>query len=137
MGEQGQIGIVIVAHGGLAEEYKSTLEHVVGKRSGLEAVSIYNDDDRAKKRAEIAEAVKAADSGHGVVIVTDMFGGTPSNLALDCRIREDYEVLYGVNMPSLVTLARARDMSLQSALEKAVCAGHKYLNICGDRFRSR
>ncbi len=122
------IGIVIVAHGGLAREYLAALEHVVGKQPGLTAVAIGAECNRADKQAEINNAVASVDTGDGVVIVTDMFGGTPSNLAMNCCGRDDRRVLYGANLPMLVKLAKARGKGLQEAVAKAVDAGHKYLD---------
>jgi PTS system mannose-specific IIA component len=122
------IGIVIVAHGGLAREYLLALEHVVGKHPGTAAVSIDADDDTASKQAEIA-AVTAVDTGEGVVVVTDMFGSTPSNLAVGaCRKTRDRRVLYGANMPLLVKLAKARHKPLNDAVASALTAGRKYIN---------
>ncbi len=122
------IGIVIVAHGGLAGEYLAALEHVVGKQSGLTAVPIRPECNRENKRDEIRAAVESVDTGDGVVVVTDMFGGTPSNLAMMACERDDRQVLYGANLPMLVKLAKARKLPLAVAVEKAVDAGHKYLN---------
>lgn len=122
------IGIVIVAHGGLAREYLAALEHVVGKQQGLTAVSIAAECDRSDKQAEIQAAVDSVDTGDGVVIVTDMFGGTPSNLAMNCCGRDDRRVVYGANLPMLVKLAKGRSGDLQNAVAMAVDAGHKYLD---------
>lgn len=122
------IGIVIVAHGGLAREYQAALEHVVGKQSGVTSVSIAAECNRENKQAEIQAAVASVDTGDGVVIVTDMFGGTPSNLAMKVCERDDRRVLYGANLPMLVKLAKARHRSLRVAIDKAVDAGHKYLD---------
>lgn len=123
------IGIVIVAHGGLAREYLSALEHVVGQHPGVTAIAIGPDDDRSAKRSEIAEAVDAVDDGAGVVVVTDMFGGTPSNLALAACGRRDRKVLYGANLPMLIKLAKARGLTLDEAVDRAVTAGRKYINF--------
>lgn len=125
------IGIVIVAHGGLAAEYLSALEHVVGKGPGTIAVAIGDKDNRADKQAEIDAAVAAVDTGDGVVVVTDMFGGTPSNLAVAACKRADRRVLYGANLPMLVKLAKARRGSLDDAVAAALDAGRKYIN-CAD-----
>ncbi len=126
-------GIVIVAHGGLAEQYLATLQHVIGPQPRTIAVAIEDKDDRNQKRIEISEIVDKVDVGSGVVIVTDMFGGTPSNLALRCLPNENYRILYGVNMPSLIKLARQRHKPIDQALEQAVKAGHRYLNYCSDQ----
>ena len=122
------IGVVIVAHGGLAREYLSVLEHVVGHHPGITTVSIGPEDDRAEKRSEIREALASVDDGEGVVVVTDMFGGTPSNLALSACESKTRKVLYGANMPMLVTLAKARNRPLDEAVDCAVAAGKKYIN---------
>lgn len=122
------IGIVIVAHGGLAREYLAALEHVVGKQPGIRSVAIGADCDRAAKQAEINDAVKAVDTGDGVVVVTDMFGGTPSNLAIEACKDDNRAVIYGTNLPLLVKLAKARHMGLKEAVARAVTAGHKYLD---------
>ncbi len=128
------IGIVIVAHGGLAREYLAALEHVVGQHPGTRAVSIGVDDDCGSKRDEIAAAVAAVDQGEGVVMVTDMFGSTPSNLAMGaCRKNDDRRVLYGANLPLLVKLAKARHKPLNDAVASALTAGRKYIN-CIDGF---
>jgi len=122
------IGIVIVAHGGLAREYVSALEHVVGKQTGLTAVAIGAECNRSDKQAEICSAIADVDTGDGVVIVTDMFGGTPSNLAIAACEAKDRAVIYGANLPMLVKLTKARRLDLKKAVDKAVDAGHKYLN---------
>lgn len=122
------IGIVIVAHGGLAREYRAALEHVVGPRPGVLAISIGAEDNRAEKQAEINAAVDAVDQGDGVVVVTDMFGGTPSNLAVCACSRSDRKVLYGVNLPMLIKLSKAREMPLQKAVDCALAAARKYIN---------
>jgi len=122
------IGIVIVAHGGLAREYLLALEHVVGKQSGVQSVAIGAECDRAAKQAEIDAAVQSVDTGDGVVVVTDMFGGTPSNLAIEACKSDNRMVIYGTNLPLLVKLAKARRMNLKEAVARAVTAGHKYLD---------
>ena len=122
------IGIVIVAHGGLAREYLAALEHVVGKHTGIKSVAIGSECNREEKQAEIVAAAAAVDTGDGVVIVTDMFGGTPSNLAIAACENNNRAVIYGTNLPLLVKLAKARKMNLQDAVSKALDAGHKYLN---------
>ncbi|NNU81539.1 PTS sugar transporter subunit IIA [Halovulum dunhuangense] len=128
------IGIVIVAHGGLAREYLAAMEHVVGKRPGVQAVSIGPDDNRTEKQAEINAAIVAVDDGSGVAVVTDMFGGTPSNLAVAACTAPRRKVLYGVNLPMLIKLAKARNKSLDLAVACALDAGRKYIN-CADGIR--
>ena len=122
------IGIVIVAHGGLAREYLLALEHVVGKQPGIKSVAIGADCDREAKQAEINAAIEEVDTGDGVIVVTDMFGGTPSNLAIEACKSENRAVIYGTNLPLLVKLAKARRMGLKEAVARAVTAGHKYLD---------
>jgi mannose PTS system EIIA component len=122
------IGIVIVAHGGLAREYLAAMEHVVGRHPGTAAVAIGPEDDRAAKQSEIDDAVRAVDEGEGVVVVTDMFGGTPSNLAMRACREGKRVVLYGANLPLLIKLAKARRLSLDEAVTHALTAGRKYIN---------
>jgi PTS system mannose-specific IIA component len=122
------IGIVIVAHGGLAREYLLAMEHVVGKQPGIQSIAIGADCDRDAKQAEIDAAVKNVDTGDGVVVVTDMFGGTPSNLAVEACKADNRAVIYGTNLPLLVKLVKARNMDLKEAVARAVTAGHKYLD---------
>jgi mannose PTS system EIIA component len=122
------IGIVIVAHGGLAREYLAAMEHVVGRHPGTVAISIGPDDTSLTKQQEIDEAVRSVDTGDGVVVVTDMFGGTPSNLAVSACKQKSHRVLYGVNMPLLIKLAKARGLQLDDAVACALTAGRKYIN---------
>lgn len=123
------IGIVIVAHGGLAKEYLLAMEHVVGKLPAAEAVSIEAEADLGSKKVEIDAAVKAVDRGDGVVVVTDMFGSTPSNLAMGaCKKTFDRTVIYGANLPMLVKLAKERHRPLRDAVACALTAGRKYIN---------
>lgn len=122
------IGIVIVAHGGLAREYLAALEHVIGSQSGIRAISIAPDCDREAKQREIAEAANSVDDGSGVVVVTDLFGGSPSNLSLNaCKMR-DRRILYGANLPMLLKLAKSRHIPVQDAVRGALEAGRKYIN---------
>jgi PTS system mannose-specific IIA component len=122
------IGIVIVAHGGLAREYLSAIEHVVGHQPGIRAISIQADHDRLAKEREICEAADAVDHGDGVVVVTDLFGGSPSNLSmLACR-SEDRRILYGANLPMLIKLAKSRKKPVADAVRVAMEAGRKYIN---------
>ena len=122
------IGIVIVAHGGLATEYKAAVEHVVGAQSGIVAVTIRADCDRDEKRVEICQAADGVDCGSGVVIVTDMFGGSPSNLSLSACNCANRRVLYGANLPLLVKLAKCRGNTVPEAITKAIDAGRKYMD---------
>ncbi|WP_103259102.1 PTS sugar transporter subunit IIA [Tabrizicola aquatica] len=122
------IGIVIVAHGGLAREYLSAVEHVVGKQDGVRAIAIEDDHDRKAKQAEICAAADAVDMGNGVVLVTDMFGGSPSNLSLPACATLGRRILYGANLPMLIKLAKSRDMTVPDAVAAALDAGRKYIN---------
>ncbi|MCI2399709.1 PTS fructose transporter subunit IIA [Aliiroseovarius subalbicans] len=122
------IGIVIVAHGGLAGEYLAAVEHVVGEQKGMQAISTTADCDRTVKRAEIAAAADAVDTGDGVVVVVDMFGGSPSNLSLPACAARDRKILYGANLPMLVKLAKSRHLTVPRATEAALKAGRKYID---------
>ncbi|MFM7334346.1 MAG: PTS sugar transporter subunit IIA [Tabrizicola sp.] len=122
------IGIVIVAHGGLAREYLSAVEHVVGRQDGVRAISIEDDHDRSAKQAEICAAADAVDVGQGVVLVTDMFGGSPSNLSLPACATSGRRILYGANLPMLIKLAKSRDLAVPEAVAAALDAGRKYIN---------
>lgn len=119
---------MIVAHGGLAREYLAAVEHVVGIQPGVVAIAIEDDHDRAAKQAEICTAADTVDVGDGVVVVTDMFGGTPSNLALRACAAENRRIVYGANLPMLIKLAKSRNLSVPEAVTSAVEAAHKYIN---------
>ncbi len=124
------IGIVLVTHGRLAVEFLAALEHVVGPQPQTRAICIDVDDDIERRRAEILQAVREVDTGEGVVILTDMFGGTPSNLALSTLDRPGVEVVAGVNLPMLVKLASVRaSLPLSAAVAAAQEAGRKYINV--------
>ncbi|MCH9826080.1 MULTISPECIES: PTS sugar transporter subunit IIA [Lentibacter] len=122
------IGIVIVAHGGLAAEYLAAVEHVVGRQQGVRAVTIEADCDRTDKEAEICAAADGVDQGQGVVVVTDMFGGSPSNLSLMACRCDNRRILYGANLPMLVKLAKSRHKSVPDAVRLALDAGRKYID---------
>jgi PTS system mannose-specific IIA component len=122
------IGIVIVAHGGLAREYLSAVEHVVGKQSRMIAVAIEEDHDRALKQTEICAAADSVDTGHGVVVVTDLFGGSPSNLSLLACCGRGRRILYGANLPMLIKLTKSRELAVPDAVSLALAAGRKYIN---------
>lgn len=122
------IGIVIVAHGGLAREYLAAVEHVVGPQNGIKAVTIEDDHDRDAKQAEIRAAADSVDQGDGVVIVTDLFGGSPSNLSVPACAAGNRTILYGANLPMLVKLAKTRSQPIQKAVDMAKDAGRKYIN---------
>src|SRR5947207_8708679 len=124
------IGLVLVTHGRLAVEFRSALEHVVGPQKQIEAVTIGPDDDVEQRRKDIIEAVKRVDTGEGVAILTDMFGGTPSNLAISVMGRPKVEVLAGINLPMLVKLAKIRaECLLPAAVVAAQDAGCTYVPI--------
>lgn len=127
------IGIVIVAHGGLAREYLAAVEHVVGKQTGIQVISIDVDHDRVRKQSEICAAADSVDMGQGVVVVTDLFGGSPANLSLMACAPADRKIIYGANLPMLIKLAKSRHLSVQKAVELAKEAGRKYI----DSFDSR
>lgn len=123
------IGIVIVAHGGLAREFLATVEHVVGHREDAVAtVAILPDDDRSAKRAEICDAADSVDHGDGVVIVTDMFGGSPSNLSLVACGAANRRILYGANLPMLIKLFKSRRKPVDVAVSLSLEAGRKYID---------
>lgn len=122
------IGIVIVAHGGLAGEYLSAVEHVVGPQANVATIAIGPEDDRALKQDEICDAADAVDTGHGVVIVTDMFGGSPSNLSLRACSPQNRRILYGANLPMLIKLVKSRHLDVPTAVAAALDAAHKYIN---------
>jgi PTS system mannose-specific IIA component len=122
------IGIVIVAHGGLAREYLAAVEHVVGKQNAVRAISISPDDDRAAKQAEICAAADSVDLGDGVVVVTDMFGGSPSNLSLRACRPTDRRIIYGANLPLLIKLTKSRHLPVSEAVDSALIAGRKYID---------
>ena len=124
------IGVVIITHGGLAVEFRAALEHVVGPQSQLETLSIGPEDDMEGRRRELIEAVRRTDTGQGVVILTDMFGGTPSNLAISVMEDTGAEVLAGVNLPMLIRLASVRkDKPMPEAVALAKEAGRKYISV--------
>ena len=124
------IGIVLVTHGRLALELRAALEHVVGPQKQIESVGIGPDDDIEKRRQDILTAVAKTDTGSGVVVLTDMFGGTPSNLAISIMNGAHVEVIAGVNLPMLIKLASVRE---ETSLDQAVCqaqdAGRKYIYV--------
>ncbi len=121
-------GIVIVAHGGLAKEYLAAIVHVVGKQPGMRAVSIEADHDREQKQREICEAADAVDTGEGVVVVTDLYGGSPSNLSLLACTPENRRILYGANLPLLIKLAKSRHLAMPDAVRASIEAGKKYID---------
>ena len=124
------IGMVLVTHGRLADELVAALEHVVGPQAHTAAVCIGPDDDMEQRRSDIMQSAKDVDTGDGVVLLTDMFGGTPSNLAISIMDNAKVEVIAGVNLPMLIKLASVREQAdLTDAVESAQEAGRKYINI--------
>jgi mannose PTS system EIIA component len=124
------IGLVLVTHGRLADEFISALEHVVGKQPQMQAICIGPEDRMDERRNDIAKAISQVDTGLGVIVLTDMFGGTPSNLAISLLEEGRVEVVAGLNLPMLVKLARVRkDCPLSKAASSAQDAGRKYINI--------
>jgi len=124
------IGLVLVTHGGLAEQFVAAMEHVVGPQEGVRAVSIGPDDDMEQRRKDILKSVEDVDEGSGVIVLTDMFGGTPSNLAISIISNANVEVLAGVNLPMLIKLASVRQSTtLEEAAHAAQESGRKYINL--------
>ncbi|MEQ1755355.1 MAG: PTS sugar transporter subunit IIA [Micropepsaceae bacterium] len=124
------IGVVLVTHGRLADELKSATEHVVGPQSAFRTVCIGPQDDMEVRREDILAAIAAVDSGQGVILLTDMFGGTPSNLAISAMDSGKIEVIAGVNLPMLIKLASVRSTAkLQEAVDKSQEAGRKYIRV--------
>ena len=124
------IGLVLVTHGRLAQEFIAAMEHVVGPQQNVAAICIGPDDDMEKRRKEILDSVARADEGDGVVLLTDMFGGTPSNLAISVLDKGKVEVIAGVNLPMLIKLASVRGKdTLRKAVAQAQEAGRKYINV--------
>ena len=127
------IGLVLVTHGRLAEEFVVAMEHVVGKQERIATISIGPDDDMEGRRADIARAIGEVDAGRGVIVLTDLFGGTPSNLAISLMEAGKVEVIAGINLPMLIRLAGARkDMTLTAAAKAARDAGRNYITIASE-----
>ncbi len=124
------IGMVLVTHGRLAEEFRAALEHVVGPQKQVETVTIGPEDDMDQRRRDIVDAVNRVDTGQGVVVLTDMFGGTPSNLAISVMNGGHTEVVAGINLPMLIKLASVRgECDLEKVVVQAQEAGRKYINV--------
>ena len=124
------IGLVIVTHGRLAEEFVSAMEHVVGPQRGVRAICIGPEDDMERRRRDIVDAARGCDDGGGVILLTDMFGGTPSNLAISVMDETRAEVIAGLNLPMLIKLASLRHReSLQACVAAAQDAGRKYISV--------
>lgn len=127
------IGLVLVTHGRLAVEFRIAMEHVVGPQQAIETICIGPDDDMETRRAEIAAAVKGVNSGEGVILLTDLFGGTPSNLAISLLKAGEIEVIAGVNLPMLIRLESARKvMKVKDAVAAAREAGQKYISVASE-----
>lgn len=122
------IGIVIVAHGGLAGEYLAAIDHVVGGQNDIVAIAIEPNHDRSEKQSEICAAADSVDQGEGVVVVTDLFGGSPSNLSLKACAPQNRRILYGANLPMLIKLVKSRHLSVSDAVRAALEAGKKYID---------
>jgi len=124
------IGVVIVTHGRLAAEFRDAVEHIVGAQEAFETVAIGPDDDMERRRSDVMRAVEAVDKGSGVIILTDMFGGTPCNLAISVMEAGKIEVIAGLNLPMLIKLVRMRsDAQLGEAIAEAADAGRKYISV--------
>ena len=127
------IGLILVTHGSLADEFFHAMEHVVGQQEAVATVCIGPSDDMEKRRGEIAQAITRVDSGEGAIILTDLFGGTPSNLAISLMQAGKVEVIAGINLPMLIRLAKARDsMSIRDATRAARDAGRNYITIASE-----
>ena len=127
------IGLILVTHGGLADEFVHAMEHVVGKQEALATICIGPNDDMAARREEIADAIREVDSGEGAIILTDLFGGTPSNLAISLLDTGRIEVIAGINLPMLIRLAGARkSMNVTDAVTAARDAGRNYITIASE-----
>jgi PTS system mannose-specific IIA component len=124
------IGLVLVTHGHLATEFRAALEHVVGPQANLATIAIAPDDDMEGRRRDIIAAVEQVETGKGVIVLTDMFGGTPSNLAISIMDQAKVEVIAGVNLPMLIKLASVRQKSeMAAAVTAGQEAGRKYINV--------
>jgi mannose PTS system EIIA component len=127
------IGLVLVTHGRLAAEFVTAMEHVVGPQSAVETICIGPDDDMELRRADIAKAIQGVDSGRGVIVLTDLFGGTPSNLAISLMAPGKVEVIAGINLPMLIRLEGARrTMNVKDAVAAAREAGRKYISVASE-----
>ncbi len=127
------IGLVLVTHGRLAEEFVTAMVHVVGPQERIATISIGPDDDMEERRADIAAAIAAVDTGRGVIVLTDLFGGTPSNLAISLMTRGHVEVIAGMNLPMLIRLGSARkSMKVVEAVAAAREAGRNYLSVASE-----
>ncbi len=131
------IGVVLVTHGRLADEFVAAIRHIVGDQENMTAISIGPDDDMKQRRADIVEAVAGVDTGSGVIILTDMFGGTPSNLAISVMNPGKVEVIAGVNLPMLVRLASVRrNATVEEAVAAAQEAARRYINVASSLLKT-
>lgn len=127
------IGLVLVTHGRLAEEFVTAMEHVVGKQTAIATICIGPEDDMEGRRLDIAEAIRSVDGGSGVIVLTDLFGGTPSNLAISLMAPGRVEVIAGINLPMLIRLGGARKaMKVAEAVAAARDAGRKYISVASE-----
>ena len=127
------IGLVLVTHGRLAVEFITAMEHVVGAQQAIEGICIDADDDMEVRRKDISDAIERCDQGMGVIVLTDLFGGTPSNLAISLMKSENIEVIAGVNLPMLIRLVGARKaMTVRAAVAAAREAGRKYISVASE-----
>lgn len=127
------IGLILVTHGNLAVEFVNAMEHVVGRQDAVATVCIGPNDDMEARRREIAEKIASVDNGNGVIVLTDLFGGTPSNLAISLMKAGSVEVIAGINLPMLIRLAKARgSMPLEKAVIAARDAGRTYITIASE-----
>ena len=127
------IGLILVTHGRLADQFVEAMEHVVGQQAGIETVCIGPSDDMEQRRADIADAIASVDVGQGVIVLTDLFGGTPSNLAISLLDAGKVEVIAGINLPMLIRLAGARkSMGVVEAVEAAQQAGRNYITVASE-----
>lgn len=127
------IGLVLVTHGRLAVEFVTAMEHVIGQQTAIETICIGPDDDMEERRADIARAIAAVDAGAGVIVLTDLFGGTPSNLAISLMVPGSVEVIAGINLPMLIRLGGARKaMKVAEAVAAARDAGRKYISVASE-----
>ena len=132
------IGLVLVTHGQLAAEFRHAVEHVVGPQDNFETVAIGADDDMEQRRRDIVDAVGRVDTGTGVIVLTDMFGGTPSNLAISVMESGRTEVIAGMNLPMLIKLSSVRKGdNMAAALDEAQAAGRKYINVASQLLSSK
>jgi len=130
------IGMILVTHGNLAEEFVHAMQHVVGRQEAVATVCIGPNDDMERRRQDIAAAIKDVNSGEGAIILTDLFGGTPSNLAISLMDAGHVEVIAGINLPMLIRLAKARNsMSVHDAAIAARDAGRNYITIASEYLR--